>query len=89
MTRNACERRSGWRAPIGAAQVAVPQARMTMHEHHGRLFRGFPLLLIWFVMACSGEATGPCRLQPVANLPVSLERGVVEVAGQVIPRLAD
>src|SRR6266702_2829788 len=41
------------------------------------------LILVLLLIACSREPTGPCRLQPVADLPVTLDRHRLEVNGRV------
>jgi predicted aspartyl protease len=43
----------------------------------------WPLLCILLIAACSNEDTGPCRLQLVADLPVTLTRNGLEVTARV------
>ena len=43
----------------------------------------WPLLCILLIAACSNEHTGPCRLQLVADLPVTLTRNGLEVTARV------
>jgi hypothetical protein len=43
----------------------------------------WPLFLVLLLVACSLEAAGPCRLQPVADLPVTLDHNLIEVTGRV------
>jgi hypothetical protein len=39
--------------------------------------------ILLLVVACSSESAGPCRLQPVAELPATLTQNGVEVTAQV------
>jgi predicted aspartyl protease len=41
------------------------------------------LLFAFLLVSCSQEGTGPCRLQLVADLPVTLDHNRVDVTGQV------
>ena len=41
------------------------------------------LIVVLLLVACSSGAAGPCRLQQVADLPVTLVHGTVEVPGRI------
>ena len=42
-----------------------------------------PLILALLLVACAHEAPGPCRLQPMAELPVSTDRNRLDVTGRI------